>query len=765
MIRRRLQFGVSAASLLFLLLPWMEPASGAAVALEPITVTAHELDGVDRRDWPLTFTAPFPPATLRDGDSIRIRDEDGDVLATQARAFRKWRDGSVRWMLIDTRVSLQAHRERRLRIEAGKSPPPAIAVRVTDGPEAVHVDTGALRFDVAKKHFAVLEHLQTGAGVTVSTKGLSSLLTGDGRAGSAGTPARVEVTESGPLRARLEVEGNYGNGFDYLIRLEAYAGQPFVRLWHTFTNVGGGRYKNLSEVTLEMPIAAATKARYTVGVEPGKNLDGAVGEKGVRIYQADNLAYETNGSRHDGHLEGWAALANARAVVGMAGRFFWQEYPKSFDLRRDAIQLHLWPPYASSTPVGMGAAKTHEMVLWAAAPGSLPGSFGRGVADPLVVTLEAGWIVETGALPQAIVPPADGFVPRIVKATRRYLKRNASERWDDRGDVDCKSRQGERPRDGAYGMWNWGDWNFPGYHDDTKGCDAWGNLEYDTTQTLALAFAASGRAELQAAMVSAARHFMDVDTIHFHGPRPSWTGMNHPKNPLHFTFELGGVDLGHTWNEGLLSYYYLTGDERGLETALGIADYLVDRVNGLVVRANPRQWGWPQVALVAAYDATGEGKYLAAASEYAKRGMAAFPVEEVKRWKVGILADGLAYTHSVTHDPQIKEWLEAYAKAVARRKVPLDARFYPGVAYVAAVDQNAQLRRIALAKAKKLKLGSWGKPFSINGRIGFRIYSLLDDGQHAASPQDTGKTKGPSERKAPDEKKAMPDLRVTRSEQ
>jgi hypothetical protein len=204
--------------------------------------------------------------------------------------------------------------------------------------------------------------------------------------------------------------------------------------------------------------------------------------------------------------------------------------------------------------------------------------------------------------------------------------------------------------------------------------------------------------------------------------------MNHPKNPLHFTFELGGVDLGHTWNEGLLSYYYLTGDERGLEIAIGIADYLVERVDGLVMRANPRQWGWPQIALIAAYDASGEGKYLAAAAQYAKRGMAAHPANDATKWKLGILAEGLAYTHSATHDPEIKVWLDTYAKAVARRKIPLDARFYPAVAYVAAVDGDPHLRQVALAKAKKLKLGSWGKPLSINGRIGFRIYSLLANG-------------------------------------
>ncbi len=216
-------------------------------------------------------------------------------------------------------------------------------------------------------------------------------------------------------------------------------------------------------------------------------------------------------------------------------------------------------------------------------------------------------------------------------------------------------------------MLNWGDWNFPGFRDSTKGCDAWGNLEYDLPQVLALAYAASGERGYYDGMVAAARHFMDVDRIHFHPTRPGWVGMNHPKNPLHFSFELGGVDLGHTWVEGLLSYYALTGDERGLDAARGIADVLVRRIDGIVWRGNPRQWGWPQIALVAAYQATGNDVYRRAAEAYARRGMAAHAPDQGTQWKLGILAEGLAYTHSVTDDAAIRDWLVRYAAAVTAR--------------------------------------------------------------------------------------------------
>jgi beta-L-arabinofuranosidase (glycosyl hydrolase family 127) len=282
----------------------------------------------------------------------------------------------------------------------------------------------------------------------------------------------------------------------------------------------------------------------------------------------------------------------------------------------------------------------------------------------------------------------------------------------------------ERPRRGFFGMLNWGDWNYPGYHDTTKGCDAWGNLEYDMTQVLALAYAATGEPDYYEGMIAAARHFMDVDTIHYQRQRPAWVGMNHPKNPLHFAFELGGVDLGHTWTEGLLSYYYLTGDERGLEMARGIADYLVRRLHAGVVAGNPRQWGWPQIALVAVYDATNNQTYRDAALEFARNGMALHGPDNVADFKMGVLADALSYTQALTRDASIAQWLVRHAAAVRARGAAVDARLSPAVAYVGHMKPDERARDAAAGSVSRLKFGNWGKPFTIAGRVGFRVLSL-----------------------------------------
>jgi len=700
--------------------------STPAGAFTPIAVTVREPDGLARRHWPLTVSVPFPRGALHRGAPVKLVDERGAGAAVQARPLATWPDGSVRWLLIDTQVDLDEHSERRLRVEPGRSPAPAASVRVTEGKQGMVIDTGPIRLTVPKQHFAIVEDLRVHGSDRVGAGPLGATLVADEHTMQAQPPTRVAATEKGPLRAAVQLEGTYGDGFDYVVRIEAYAGQPMLRISHTFINRHPTPYVGLARLGVELPLAGVPPSHYRYGLAGGRAVGGRLSDAGLRLYQSDNEKYAVDGKMGAGKLAGWIEANGTGPAVGLAARWMWEQYPQSIGLQRDRLVYDLWSPEAEPGRAGVGAAKTHEFVIWTAPERVLPQDAAEGMARPLLGVVDPTWVARSGALPQAIAPQGatEPFVRTALAAAHRYLQRNAIERWDDCGAVRCDAATPERPRTGAFGMWNWGDWNFRGYRDTTKGTDSWGNLEYDTAYVLALTYAATGDAEVHDQMVAAARHFMDVDTIHACPPRPEWVGMNHPKNPLHFSFELGGPDLGHTWTQGSLAYYYLTGDRSGLEAARGVADYLVRRA-GSFGMGNPRQWGWPQIALLAVYDATHEPKYLEAALAYARGGMRAHPPTASVHWKVGILADALAYTHAATGDAEIKKWLLDYAAGVMQHRAQEDPRALPAVAYVAALTGNAAMREAARAAAARLDLGNWGKPFSVNGRLGFRIESLL----------------------------------------
>jgi hypothetical protein len=56
-----------------------------------------------------------------------------------------------------------------------------------------------------------------------------------------------------------------------------------------------------------------------------------------------------------------------------------------------------------------------------------------------------------------------------------------------------------------------------------------------------------------------------------------------------------------------------------------------------------------------------------------------------------------------------------------------DTRAFPAVAYVAALTRNAPMGAAARERVEHLDLDGWGKPFTVNGRIAFRIESLIGE--------------------------------------
>jgi hypothetical protein len=72
----------------------------------------------------------------------------------------------------------------------------------------------------------------------------------------------------------------------------------------------------------------------------------------------------------------------------------------------------------------------------------------------------------------------------------------------------------------------------------------------------------------------------------------------------------------HQWVEGLLDYYHLTGDERGLESALGIGENVLGLLKKPRYRnsgeATARETGWALRAFTALYGETGDDRWLRA---------------------------------------------------------------------------------------------------------------------------------------------------------
>ena len=234
----------------------------AAAPSEPVIELAEE-SGISRHAWPICIGVPFPNGALPRRSALQVVGDRG-ALPTQVRTLASWPDGSIRWALVDFEADLSAHQRRRFQLKRTAAPAPRPAVTVRETNATVSVDTGALRFSVPKRGTGIL-HAVFVAGHRIPVQPLQDFLEGDGKRSAAQTPESVTVEERGPVRAAILLKGRYANGFEYRIRLEAFAGQSYVRLLHTFIDSRDAPFTMLDRIALEIPIEFGKSPRYEVG--------------------------------------------------------------------------------------------------------------------------------------------------------------------------------------------------------------------------------------------------------------------------------------------------------------------------------------------------------------------------------------------------------------------------------------------------------------------------------------------------------------------
>lgn len=165
----------------------------------------------------------------------------------------------------------------------------------------------------------------------------------------------------------------------------------------------------------------------------------------------------------------------------------------------------------------------------------------------------------------------------------------------------------------VFGMLNWGDTYDANYSAQGRGGGrpVWVNNEYDYPHACALMYARTGTRRFLDYLLVSASHWMDVDVCHYsNDPLRLGGQVEHTRGHV-----VGGkVIVSHEWVEGLLDYYHFTGDERGLETAMGIGENVLRLLNtpqyagGGEISA--RETGWALRTFTALYVETGQERWL-----------------------------------------------------------------------------------------------------------------------------------------------------------
>ncbi len=595
-----------------------------------LTLTvSNPLDSA-RQDEPVTSGVPLPrDLALTDLSRLRLLDGAGEAVPAQFTPLARWGGASdddsrpVRWLLLDFQADVPANGAASYRlVDSGGAAPSYPTLSLSDGPSAVTVSTGAAQFSLSKSDGGL-------SGPNLAAPALGRAVA-DGVTYTATGPVSVSVELAGDMRAVVHVKGSYRDGsgaplLDYTNRYWFYAGRPGVRLFHTLENntpcpldgegqischdIGSAGSVTLSDVSLVLPTDLGGGLTYQAGGE-GAPVSGGLSDDLI-LYQDSSGTdhwdtYPTFTDWEDNPLDtsprmqtyvsfrgyrtslgattvdsgdqasGWLSLSGNDGAWTVGVRDFWQNFPKALRANVDgSLEIGLFPDEFGAAQgydfnLRAGEHKTHE--IWLAPASSVP-------LFPLFAQAPAQWYLDSGALSQSAAPnwtdwpEHEQYIDYQLTTSPEHV--GFDHYFDNLFDAIASTD--------FYGLFDYGDWplDYEGYEVAPM------NPKYHNDYATWLQWARGGDPRWFGLAEAANRHFADVDILHtLHSPRHWSDGIPfghsaHDEagfaNP-HRNRNSGHPDTAYGMN-GLLSLYYLTGYEKGYESALELADCIEYRLH------------------------------------------------------------------------------------------------------------------------------------------------------------------------------------------
>jgi hypothetical protein len=524
------------------------------------------------------------------------------------------------------------------------------------------------------------------------------------------------------------------------------------------------------EFVLEWRLAGSAAKHVTWLLEPSAAVQSSSAATPVEIYQ-DSSGGENWASRNHVNRDGRVPLTfrgyrvqgggetttgvRAQPVVALQGdrggitlaiAEFWQQFPKSIEVRDDAVRAGLFPPqYADLFELQGGEQKTHTSWLRFSRAGESTVAALDWVGQPIAARATPQWYADAGVVPHLTPAPDNRSDP---------FERLMHEAID--GD---KSLVGRRELIDEYGWRNYGDMyadHEQAYYTGPPPLISHYNNQYDALQGTLLQYLRTGDQRWFGIGAPLARHVMDIDIYHTNEDRAAYNGglfwhtdhyvdaatcthrsfsrVNYPQEKSSYG---GGPSVEHNYTTGLLHYYFLTGDPQARVAVIGLADWVMHRDDGhrtllALVDAGPtglasstfepsfhgpgRGCGNSINALLDAWRATNQRRYLDKAEELIRRSV--HPADNVverdllnveKRWSYTVFLSVLSRYLTLKQQAgeldfmyaYAQQSLVAYARWMLEHEVPYfdraEALEYPTETWAAQELRKANVLRLAAA--------------------------------------------------------------------
>ena len=599
--------------------------------MEPIrlTVTSARQVSTDRRvGEPVTWGLPFPRGLLDSAHDLVLADADGRCMPVQTRLLDRWSDGSVRWVLIDSQVGWSGSPSycwltkptTASQSELGILPP---RLSIIEQSGAVMIDTGAAQFRCDAAGPFPFKRVTNAHGADLIDGSLSGLRVrhADGDCYTLAIDG-IDIEERGPVRAAIRWRGRLtrGSARGRLVldaRAEFFAGLPAVRMRLTIRNPQPAKHPAnfwelgdpgsvlLREATLNLSLVGSGPVSVDCSVDPGSPLVHSTSP--FELYQESSGGEHWNSRTHvnrDGRvpmgMRGYrlcagevretglratpiVSVARGQSVLTVAVPHFWQNFPRSVDVREATLAIGLWPrQFPDVHELQGGEQKTHECAF----------AFGRDPVsdiplewcrDPSLVHADPSWYCDSGVVPHLVAENADpsvayrDLVQAAVDGDNTFVAKR--ERIDEYGwrhfgdiyaDHEAVLRQDDLPLVSHY------------------------NNQYDAIAGFAVQFFRSCDVRWWRQMVELAAHVIDIDLYHAADDKVAYSGgafwhtshyvdagrSTHRSYPRAPGVNGGGPSCEHNYTAGLVLHHFLTGSDQSRAAVIQLADWVVQIEDG-----------------------------------------------------------------------------------------------------------------------------------------------------------------------------------------
>ncbi|MCE9590582.1 MAG: hypothetical protein K8S99_08680 [Planctomycetes bacterium] len=597
---------------------------------------------------------PLPPGRVHDVGQVRVVDAKGQPVPSEASVLQRRPDGSVEWALVDLLSSWAPEEKKSLFVEIGPNThaPVEHPVVVSENDEVVVVSNGITGVSISKRGGSLFRglfmHNKPIVGPTDKVDLEVVNLDGKVFRASVGKSFNVTIEHANRLRAVVKIEGKHvardGSTFlDFALRVTLTANRADLGLQHTFfcrEPVNG--VVEVKAMRFVMPTRmspAATKlvrqahhghTFFPRTVEVPENVEIAASSVNDVNQYAKDYKYAKMGTlflrnysslreggafypfhmkpqggsefRADYMIGGvrqiypWLAWKQEDLTLVFSMRYWKQLHPKSVTIDENVMTVSIWPDWSVPMKLVPGVSKSHRFFL-TGEPRAMNHDECEAHAlqwevqgvEPLDISFDPAWPAYCEVLDCHRLLR---YQPRKYTALEHRITATGGE-----------PSRFTYPRNNPIGMFHFG---------DSGGEGGWSNNEDDSGVFVPLRdYLRTGESFHFDHGHEKGEHYMEVDFCEW-STDPRQNGGLIPHTVDHF---IGNVYPSHMWSEGILAYFYITGDPRARNVVVRVGDNNIHWATNVMeaVACDGREAGIPLVNLAAAYRLTRDEKYITAA--------------------------------------------------------------------------------------------------------------------------------------------------------